>query len=318
MLHVMARSQLSIDSLPNEIIIQVLSSFPTRSLLPLAVVCRRFHGLVGRVHFSRLVEASRLQDHEVILECYHPSEKVSTPSLFCEYLGTNGLTEAGDEANLGELNNLYARFRPFLGDENYGPRSRSKAGTASGEPSKPIIQVPSHAIYLDSGELFSQLCTVTNLVKVGPRRGLFSSIANVTDSVIRVWRDWLHHEATNAAGTQQRASSSVDDPSILWTDSSKTVGLRFRVVEDQGVPTPILMERDDESSVSYSLEYQELLIRANWLLLSFETSEAQQVLHAGAVYFPGSGMIYHPCNTFLQCAIPTPRQLQSMATTFVM
>ncbi|KAI0128191.1 hypothetical protein F4776DRAFT_629532 [Hypoxylon sp. NC0597] len=280
MSHVMARSQLSVDSLPNEIIIQVLSSFPTRSLLPLAAVCRRFYGLVGRVHYARLVEASKLRDHEMILECYHPSEKVSTPSLFCEYLGTDGLTEAGDLANLGELHNLYARFRPFHGDEVYGPRSRWPAGMVSEEVVESSTKAPSHDIYLDFGELFSQLCTVTNLVKVGPRSGLFSSYANVTDSVIRVWRGWLQ-QAAQAAGAKQRADLGLDDPCILWTDSSKTVGLRFRVVEDKCVPAPILFGRDEEPSVSYSLEYQELLIRANWLLLSFETSEAQQVSHAG-------------------------------------
>ncbi|KAI1763295.1 hypothetical protein GGR53DRAFT_497970 [Hypoxylon sp. FL1150] len=309
MSHAMAQSTLSMDSLPNEIIIQVLNSFPTRSLLPLAAVCRRFYGLVGRVHFTRLVEAAQLQDHQVILECYHPSEKVTTPSLLCEYLGMDGLTEAGDSAKLGDLDDLYARFRPFAIDEEQGSRSRQSKLTA-----------PSHGIFLDSDESFSQLCTVTNLVKVGPRRGLFSSIANVNDTVIRVWRDWLQREAAKTAANQQQqgTSSTMDDSSILWTDSSKTVGLRFRVVEDRGAPAPILFSRDEDPAVSYSLEYQELLIRANWLLLSFETSEAQQVTHAGAVYYPGSGVVYHPCNTFLQCAPPTTSQFQTMATTFVM
>ncbi|KAI6085766.1 hypothetical protein F4821DRAFT_260678 [Hypoxylon rubiginosum] len=265
----MAQSTLSMDSLPNEIIIQVLNSFPTRSLLPLAAVCRRFYGLVGRVHFTRLVEAAQLQDHQVILECYHPSDRVTTPSLLCEYLGMDGLTEAGDDAKLGDLDDLYARFRPFAIDEERGPRKNQP------------VTAPSHGIFLDSDESFSQLCTVTNLVKMGPRRGLFSSIANINETVIRVWRDWLHREAAKTAANQQRASSTMDDSSILWTDSSKTVGLRFRVVEDRSTPAPILFNRDEDPAVSYSLEYQELLIRANWLLLGFETSEAQQVTHAG-------------------------------------
>ncbi|KAI1775415.1 hypothetical protein F4818DRAFT_441511 [Hypoxylon cercidicola] len=276
----MAQSTLSMDSLPNEIIIQVLNQFPTRSLLALAAVCRRFYGLVGRVHFTRLVEAAQLRDHQVILECYHPSERISTPSLFCEYLGMDGLIEAGDEARLGDLDDLYARFRPFVGDEERRPRSSRQPGAAFAQEIQPA-KLPSHEIFLDSDELFSQLCTVTNLVKMGPRQGLFSSIANVNDTVIRVWRDWLHREAARTARNQQRASSALDDPSILWTDSSKTVGLRFRVVEDQSAPAPVLFGREEEPSVTYSLEYQELLIRANWLLLSFETSEAQQVTHAG-------------------------------------
>ncbi|KAL7627321.1 hypothetical protein AAE478_001513 [Parahypoxylon ruwenzoriense] len=276
----MARSQLSIDSLPNEIIIQVLSSFPTRSLLPLATVCRRFYGLVGRVHYTRLVEASRLRDHEVILRCSHPSEKLSTPSLSCEYIGTDGLSEAGDLANLGVLNNLYARFRPFL-PKSYGRLSRWQTGAVVGESADPVSRVPSQEVHLDSGELFSQLCTLTNLAKMGPRRGLSSSNANVSEGVIRVWRDWLQRQAADTVGMQQRASTVLDDSSILWTDSSKIVGLRFRVVKDESVPAPILVGLNEEPSVSYSLEYEELVIRANWLPLSFEISEAQQVTHAG-------------------------------------
>lgn len=247
---------MSIDTCSNKkIIIQVLNSFPTRSLLPLASVCRRFYGLVGRVHFTRLVEAAQLRDHQVVLECYHPSERVTAPSLFCEFIGMDGLVEAGGDARLGDLDDLYARFRPFAGDEYGRPRSSRQSGTALAQKIK-SIQAPSREILLDSDELFTQLCTVTNLVKVGPRHGLFSSIANVNETVIRVWRDWLDREATRAAGKQQRPSSALDDPSILWTDSSKTVGLRFRVVEDRSAPAPILLGRNEEPSVSYSMEYQ--------------------------------------------------------------
>ncbi|KAI2619892.1 hypothetical protein GGR54DRAFT_601745 [Hypoxylon sp. NC1633] len=316
--HVMASSQVSIDSFPNEIIIQVLSFFPTRSLLPLAAVCRRFYGLVGRVQFSRLVEASMLRDHQVVLECFHPSDRLSTPSLSCEFLGMDGLAEAGDDANLGVLNNLYARFRPFDSDEIFGPRSYLRNKAILGGMAEPAIELPSHEVHLESDMLFSQLCTIVNLVKVEPRDGAFLSIANVTDSVIRIWREWLQRAAANTAGEQRRASLEVDDPSILWTDSAKSVGLRFRVVEDHSTPAPVLLGRDDEPSVSYSMEYQELLIRANQLLLSFETSEAQQVIHSGAIYFPGSGLKYQPCDAFLQCAIPMTRQIQWMTPAFAM
>ncbi|KAI5861953.1 hypothetical protein GGS23DRAFT_573906 [Durotheca rogersii] len=320
MLHVMERSQLSIETLPNEIVIQILGSFSTRSLLPLAAVCRRFHGLVGRVHYARLVRASRMQDHEVILECYHPSEKLSAPSLSCEYLGTDGLSEAADDANLGVLHTLYARFRPYLSYENYRPRSRWQTGVQAGSALDPATRMPSHEVSLESGELFSQLCTGANLAKVGPRRGLFSSNANVADGVIRVWRDWLQREAADTAARQQqqRAGSNLDDPSILWINSSKVVGLRFRVVEDESAPAPILVGPDDEPPVSYSLEYQELFVRADWLLLSFENSEAQQATQAGSVYLTGSGGApRQPCNAFLQYSIPSTPRFQTMFTALV-
>ncbi|KAI1081692.1 hypothetical protein F5B20DRAFT_52708 [Whalleya microplaca] len=273
----MASSHLSVDSLPNEILINVLSSFDTRSLLPLAAVCHRFRGLVGRVHYARLIEATVLKDHEVILECYHPCDKLSTPSLFCEYLGTDGLSEAGDVANLGQLNSLYARFRPYLGDGQKRQRNRGPPSAMIQKTEEPAIEPPTHEVHLESGELFSQLCTVTDMVKVGPRRGLFLSIANVTDGVIRVWRDWLQKEAektAKASKTQQRARTSMDD--ILWTDSSKNVGLKFRVTKDESLREPVLFASDEDPPVSYSLEYQELFIRTNQLRLSYETSEAQQ------------------------------------------
>ncbi|KAI1491553.1 hypothetical protein F5X96DRAFT_678311 [Biscogniauxia mediterranea] len=278
----MAQSPLSIDSLPNEILLQALSSFSTRSLLPIAAVCRRFRGLVGRLHYYRLVEATVLQDYEVILECYHPSNKLSTPSLHCEYLGTDGLSEAGADANLENMNRLYTRFRPFLGDEQRRPRPRRPTTTVLQGKEAPLAEGPTLELSLESGELLSQLCTVANLVKVGPRRGLFLSIAQVSDGVIRVWRDWLRTQAANSAALkQQRARPRLDDESILWTDSRKDVGIKFRVVEKEDVNAPVLVGPNDEPPVSYVLEYQELIIRTNQLLLSLETSEAQQVTHAG-------------------------------------
>jgi hypothetical protein len=42
-------------------------------------------------------------------------------------------------------------------------------------------------------ESFAQLCTITNLVRMGPKPGLFRSHINMSDGVIRVWRDWLYH-----------------------------------------------------------------------------------------------------------------------------
>ncbi|KAI1339474.1 hypothetical protein F5Y15DRAFT_415879 [Xylariaceae sp. FL0016] len=279
----MEQPTVSINSLPNEVLIQALGSFETRSLLPFAAVCRRFRGIVGRLHFYRLVEATVLRDHEVILESYHPSDKLSTPTLFCKYLGTAGLTEAGEDVDLETLNGLYSRFRPYLGEEHRRPRARRPTTGVLAGTEEPLVEVPSVDVNLESGEPFSQLCTVTNLVKVGPRRGLFLSIANVTDGVIRIWRAWLQNEAAKSATAQQRDNPSLDDPSIIWTDSSKDVGLRFRVVEgSSNNNAPLLWgPYDDELPVSYTLEYQELIIRTNRLLLSLETSEAQQVAHAG-------------------------------------
>ncbi|KAI1201772.1 hypothetical protein F5X97DRAFT_289522 [Nemania serpens] len=297
----------SFGSLPNELIINTLDSLPTRSLLPLAAVSRRFKGLVGRLHYYRLVEATALQGRELILECYHPSDRLTTPSLFCKYLGTDGLSEAGEDANIEDLTRLYSRFKPFLGDENRRPRARWPTVRVLEGAEKPLIQVPSYDVDLEAGELFTQLCAVTNLVKIGPKRGLFHSIDNVTDGVIRVWREWLREQAERSATEEQRGGPThPDDSSILWTDSSKSVGVRFRVLPKEEGYAPLLLDRDEESAVSYTLEYQELLVRTNKLLLILEISEAQQLTHAGAVYFAGRDQ-YLPCNDVIRLPrVPTP------------
>ena len=112
-------------------------------------------------------------------------------------------------------------------------------------------------MHLDADELFTQLCAVTNLVKVGPRRGLFLSVDTVNDSVVRVWRDWLLEQAQRSATKQQQAGqTSLDDPSILWVDTSKNVGVRFRVIPREEGQTPLLLNRNEDPPVSYTLEYQ--------------------------------------------------------------
>ncbi|ORY58122.1 F-box domain-containing protein [Pseudomassariella vexata] len=272
----------TIDSLPNEILMQILDTFPTRSLLPLAAVSQRFNAHVAAVHYTRLVEAATLRDHELILECYHPSAKISTPYLHCEYLGTDGIAETGLDPTLRGLNDLYSRFRPVSSSQSRRPRARYPTKRAIESAKEPLAEeAPSHDVFLDSGELFSQLCTVTNLVKVGPRRGLFLSHANITDGVIRVWRDWLLREAAKTADGTQRVSMGADDSSILWADSSKNVGLKVRVVEQTDMHAPVLVGPEDDPPLSYTLVYEELLIRTNQVLLHMEKSEAQQVTHAG-------------------------------------
>lgn len=127
-------------------------------------------------------------------------------------------------------------------------------------------------IHLDDGEMFSQLCTVTNLVKTGPRRGLFLSHVNINDGVVRVFRRWL---AARAAGDE-------DTDPILWVDRNKTVGLKFGVRENADERRPaIWSEADEDLPVSYTLVYEEVLVRTSRLLLNVEKSEDQEVASTG-------------------------------------
>lgn len=240
-----------------KLILSALDPLPTRSLLPLAAVSRRFRGLVGRLHYYRLVEATVLQGRELILECYHPSDRVSTPSLFCKYVDTDGLAEAGEDADMADLNRLYSRFTLYLGDENRRPRARRPTARMMEGLEEEPTKVPSYDVNLEAGEFFTQLCAVTNLVKIGPRRGLFLSIDNVADGVIRVFRPWLQQQAERSATKQQQdGQSRLDDSAILWVDRAQDVGVRFRVLAKEEGNVPLLLNQDEEPPVSYTLEYQ--------------------------------------------------------------
>lgn len=139
----------------------------------------------------------------------------------------------------------------------------------------------SATVQLDEGEMFSQLCAQTNLVKTGPHRGLFLSHVNINDGVVRVFRRWLKARASGSDG---------DEDPILWTDRKKTVGLKFRVTENVDAtaaatttrrPTVWSRVEDEDPAVSYTLVYEELVVRTSTLLLEVEKAEAQEVTSTG-------------------------------------
>ena len=153
-----------------------------------------------------------------------------------------------------------------------------------------------HVVHLDSHELFSQFCTIANLVTVGPRRGLFLSVVNVEDKVIRVWRAWLDERAQAsragdaacqhtqqdeptmtdanlapacAAAATDEESTPIEDSdiststSILWTDHQHNLGLLVRV-KDHKHAAPLLIpfsSVEEDQPASYSIE-----IKGNYAL----------------------------------------------------
>ncbi|MCJ1245005.1 hypothetical protein MMC30_002206 [Trapelia coarctata] len=320
-------------SLPNELLIYILSPFSTKLLLPLAIVSRRFHDVVLRILHHRLLLAASLRDRKLILECYHPSSKNTEPYLFCDYLGTPGLSseiegegDAYDETNgmgrLGRLGGLYSRFRPIRPEMEQRVFRSHPAGDVPGHPGSstifpsgpsPTEQEPeglvSHSVHLDSHELFSQLCVVTNLVQLGPRRGVFYSFVNVADGVVRIFRNWLTSRAGETPGKASLASSEnfeenggkgFSEPEsdihdthtearMLWVDSRQNVGIRVRIKEMKWArDMPILLHQNEDPAVTYSMEYEELLIRTNHLLLAVERTIAEQSNVSGKAMIFGS------------------------------
>ena len=241
----------------HQLLIEILAPVSTLDLLPLTLVCRRFHELVVRILHQRLLRAAELPDNELILECYHPSARLNTPSLGCRYLSTEAwASNDSDEVDLAGLSALYSRFRPVPSQESRLRRSRRNRPTVESfeAPEDVDDEVASVDVTLDESELFSQLVTSTSIVKVGPARSVFLSLVNIDDGVLRVWRAWLAVAAT-AAGSSGEISG-YDDPSILWTDSSKTVGLRFDVESLGSDRMPLIIGLGEDPPISYTLTYR--------------------------------------------------------------
>ncbi|KAF1813134.1 hypothetical protein P152DRAFT_465827 [Eremomyces bilateralis CBS 781.70] len=244
--------------------------------------------------------------------------------------------------SFANFHKLYSSFRPHLqGPDADTPArwSRHQAGdipgsrtyydapgTAGSDPEQENTSVSSaedqaisHTIFLDSHELFTQLCAAINLVKVGPRKSLFLSFVEVSEGVIRVWRDWLSTMSSGSfnSGIQilndrkRRDSSgsrkSVEtaetrfnsicqalqgDKRMLWVDNDMNVGIRVSVCERhlrQQHQLPILMGVN-EVPVSYDIAFEEILIRTSHLLQTVEKSNMLQENQAkNAVIFGSFG-----------------------------
>lgn len=291
-------------SLPNELLLHILTPFPTVSLLPLTTVSHRLHAIIIRILHNRLILAANLCDHTLLLECYHPSARLTEPPLYCRYLGTDGLddvldTESPSSYNgagmeeatlvgrLGDMTNLYSRFRPHRrAPDPTAPPRRARPGDVPGSRTHALAssrtnqdvanefveeELVRQILSLDSHELFTQLCTVTNLAKAGPRNGLFLSFVEVEDGTLRVWRNWLGKTAgpnggwtetamangTREIGESEGSSQLSDEERILWITRAQNTGLKVRIRERKlRRENPILVAADEDVAVSYDIEYE--------------------------------------------------------------
>lgn len=256
-----------------KILISILSPFRTLDLLSISLTSRRIYSLTLRILQHRLLETAQLKDHKLILEVFHPSTKLSTPYLFCDNIGTYGLHDAARASStsspldpqddtavgkLGQLATLYSHFRPLKpSPDEHKPVRVHPAGGTFDVPNGLVDQHEEFVcqnIHLESHELFSQLQTITSLVKIGPRRGLFLSSVNISDDILRIWRPWLAEQASE--GTKDAGDVRVKGTeSLLWADAHQRVGLRLRVVEREEA-TPVLVPEGEDAAVSYTLQYE--------------------------------------------------------------
>lgn len=299
--------------LPNELLLHILDRLSTSDLFSLTSTSHRFHALSLRLIHKRLTHAASLGAQILLLECYHPSAKLTAGQLFCTPLGTPGLSDAlshgGDSpiGKLAHLGSLYSRFRPQRKEPDRVTVQRIRPGDIPGSRTHPVTAlngpnslsptsgpIPSsflvaETVSIDAHELFSQLCCVTNLVSVGPRRGLFLSVVEIGDGTIRVWREWLAAQSKSQSSTtiqseveetQSHGVDLADDPSILWVSNRQNaVGIKFHVEERrmrQNNPILYNVEDENELPVSYYVEFEELLIKNTLLLRTMEESVVQQ------------------------------------------
>ena len=226
-------------NISHQILDAVFAALPTRSILPMALVCRRFHEVATSTLKLRLLQTARLDRHDLMLECYPPSAKLSTPSLSCRYHGMGLLSDSpiprksSDDWELGDLREVYSRFDP-----------RQTDGGSDGRR-------PTQDVFLDDAELFTQLCASTSIVKCGPRPGLYVAHNDIGDGVVRVWRDWL------SRATAGEVTPATGDEDVLWTDHKRNVGVRFSVcrVAEQGQAGHLLVS-SEEPPVEYTLQYE--------------------------------------------------------------
>ncbi|PWY66033.1 F-box domain protein [Aspergillus sclerotioniger CBS 115572] len=284
--------KLHLYSLPNEVLVQILSSFSTRSLIPWARVSYRFHALILRILHYRLLVGAPLQEYKLILECFHPSSKLIEPHVFCTYLGTDDLNsyegngslyENTDTAQqLGRLSSVYSRFRPEVTVEERSNGTRLVPVTDDGQDPHRDDLVVTRPINLEEFEEFFQLCVLVNIVKVMPGTNLLLSAHTVEDGVIRVFRDWLRDEEKRF---REFIPEGAGHSQMLWVDQSKSVGIKVRVRGKKFLNQhiPLLVHRDDEQFTSYELDIEELHIRSVRLLLTLEKSQEEQQNYYKAV-----------------------------------
>ena len=234
-------------NLISQLLAASLAYLSARELVQILPVSRRFHSLTVRALYRRLVEASSLPYNQLILECYHPSAKLTTPSLSCRHMGTKLAGRLGgteERPHLSDFQKMYSSFRPVLPEEGQSRRQRRTKGDSTA----------TQDIFFDESELFAQLCATTSVAKESRRRGFFLSHVNTCDGVVRVWRQWLAERASFS--DEDLDEGGVDYDRYLWVDAARNVGIRFRVTLGPAETMPLISVPGDDTPVSYTLIYE--------------------------------------------------------------
>ncbi|RDA85401.1 hypothetical protein CP532_1946 [Ophiocordyceps camponoti-leonardi (nom. inval.)] len=301
--------------LRDAILSTTLSSLPARDLASARAVSRRFEACATRLLHRRLSQGWDSQaGSKLLLDCFHPSERVSTPYLSCSFRGTRTL-ETGESPSRGGITSVYSSFRPFVADDALRRRPWFFTSTGTGEDNvggggeeggEEGVKEATQTIELEQGETLSQLCVATNLVRYS---SVLVSHVRTCEGVVRLWRKWLAEMAdeeeeeqdeeeedhddvyaeeeedddeegyTSSGSSSSSSATDITSTGFLWVDAEKNVGLRFRV-DPPPTSAPLRVsegddeEEEEEPPVRYTLVYQELLVRSCTLLIAMEAAEA--------------------------------------------
>ncbi|GAM37096.1 hypothetical protein TCE0_022r06715 [Talaromyces pinophilus] len=219
-------------TLPNEILVQILTPLTTRALLPLSSVSQRFHAVVLRILHYRILLISSLKDYTLLLECFHPISKLTDPHFFCTYLGTPGLNDKYDgpgslyegcktSESLGKLSNVYSCFRPEV-DLTETPQNGDVDDNDDNDGEKtPLVK---KQVSLEEFEDFSQLCSIVNLVKIMPNSRMLISAVTVEDGIKYDWSTyrlparWWSHPRSYHQESQHADRNSASASASAWTE----------------------------------------------------------------------------------------------------
>ena len=254
---------------------------------------RRLHAIALRLFHYRLTLATGLDDQTLMLDCYHPSDRLTAGNMYCTHLGTDGLEDALDYSpgqEVGKLSHLFHRYSRFLPSKKeqgrlyQTPRPGDIPGSRTHPSSAPTRYLGTgplevEQVTIDAHEVFSQRCVSSYMAKMSPRRTVIQSLVDISDGQIRIFRDWLTKQVNeSASGKISFPAHPSKDSSVLWVNNSKeSVGIKFRVRESGARrDNPILFSSDEEVAVSYNLEIEEFVIRTTYLLLKIEQSIVNQ------------------------------------------
>lgn len=199
--------------------------------------------------------------------------------MYCDYIGTPNLKadRQGQESaynvyKAGALNRLYCHFRPTQRDSRFDEQQSHPAGDVAGSRTSEaaaeavtrrtgIVDGPvKRIINLDAYENFSQLICNTELVRLGPRRGLILDILRVTErKASRIFRQWLVDRAEDAKRKESVPPSdngSGTEHDIVWIEERRrSAGIKVRVEQRRWRrENPILLHQDDDQAASFVLE----------------------------------------------------------------